>query len=89
MSFTEQFIEYIQDNTNKHVELVGPNEEIVYGRVTVDYVEEKEDWWKLAEVLNITKLKKFNYIQEMNLFKYDDVYQIEYSMKNTDTEWKL
>ena len=88
LKFTKQFIEYIKDNTNKHIQQVDLKANIVYGRVTTDYIEDREDWWKLAEVLHRVYFKQYNYIQEINLCKFDDVYQLEFAMKNTDKEWK-
>jgi len=89
--FTKQFVEYIKDNyPNQHIEHVdscGKDYER-QALVTNDYVEDKEEWYKLVDVLVHTRLKNFNYVQEVNLFEYGGVYQIEYLIRSTNSEWK-
>jgi hypothetical protein len=76
MDITKQVIEYLEDNTQLHIErinspvqLSADGTAVTVPQMLAKAVDHKEDWWKLVEVDIIPKFKAYNYILSAQLIK--------------------
>ncbi len=76
MDITKQVIEYLEDNTQLHIEridspvqLSADGTAVIVPQMLFKAVDHKEDWWKLVEVDIIPKFKAYNYILSAQLIK--------------------
>ena len=87
MDITKQLVEYLEDNTQLHVETIqsplhlsADGTTVMVPSWLVKAIDHKEDWWKLIDVYIIPKFKTFNYVLSAELIKKVNIKKDYYSI---------
>lgn len=80
-NITKQVVEYLEDNTQLHIETIkSPVQQSDNGTTVIvpqklfKAVDNKEDWWKIVEAKILPELGNYNYILSAELVKQMDKY---------------
>jgi hypothetical protein len=74
MDITKQVVEYLEDNTQLHIETIySPLQQSSDGTAVLvtskktDVIDDKQDWWQLVESNLIPEFREYNYIRSAEL----------------------